>query len=260
MSSKFSNLGDRMKGYEAVTDFVLMPRTPLVIRCDGKSFHSFTKKEKFKKPFDETFSTCMEKTLFNTAKELQGCVFGYTMSDELTFVLRNDQSLEANPWFGNRVQKLCSIAASSATRNFVLTLPYVNFPITFDARIFTLPSTDEVINNLIWRQRECVRNSINMASEYLLSDKLGRKTALKLLIGKKGKERQELMFQQCGKNWSTYPESFKNGIMCYKKEEKEGEVARKVFVTSSAFDFVTNREKLLDILNNIKIDALLTKL
>jgi len=42
--STTDSLGDRMKGYEAITKNFLMRRTPVIIRLDGKSFHTFTKK------------------------------------------------------------------------------------------------------------------------------------------------------------------------------------------------------------------------
>lgn len=37
-------LGDRMKSYERVTSSVIVPRTPVILRLDGRSFHTFTKK------------------------------------------------------------------------------------------------------------------------------------------------------------------------------------------------------------------------
>lgn len=46
-----SALAKRMKKYEAVSKNVLMRRTPVIIRVDGRAFHTFTKG--FQKPFDE---------------------------------------------------------------------------------------------------------------------------------------------------------------------------------------------------------------
>lgn len=50
MGSKRDSLGDRMKGYENVTRTKLVRRMPVIIRIDGKAFHTFTKG--FDKPFD----------------------------------------------------------------------------------------------------------------------------------------------------------------------------------------------------------------
>ena len=36
-------LGKRMKKYESVSKTVLMRRTPVIIRIDGKAFHTFTR-------------------------------------------------------------------------------------------------------------------------------------------------------------------------------------------------------------------------
>jgi tRNA(His) 5'-end guanylyltransferase len=36
-----SDLAKRMKGYESVSKTVLTKRTPVIIRIDGKAFHTF---------------------------------------------------------------------------------------------------------------------------------------------------------------------------------------------------------------------------
>ena len=46
-----SNLGDRMKLYEEPTSLRLQIKTPVVIRVDGRSFHTYTKDAQ--KPYDE---------------------------------------------------------------------------------------------------------------------------------------------------------------------------------------------------------------
>ena len=51
MKNVNDSLGDRMKGYESVSKTVLMKRVPVVIRIDGKAFHTFTRG--FIKPFDK---------------------------------------------------------------------------------------------------------------------------------------------------------------------------------------------------------------
>lgn len=56
-----NSLGDRMKKYEYVTRTHLLPRTPVVIRIDGRAFHTFTRG--FVKPFDEVFGATMQATM-----------------------------------------------------------------------------------------------------------------------------------------------------------------------------------------------------
>ena len=48
---KYDSLGDRMKGYENISRFYLTRRSPVIIRVDGKAFHTFTRG--LKRPFDD---------------------------------------------------------------------------------------------------------------------------------------------------------------------------------------------------------------
>lgn len=48
-------------------------------------------------------------------ENIQGCVLGYTQSDEITLVLIDYQKLTTDAWFDYEVQKICSVAASMAT-------------------------------------------------------------------------------------------------------------------------------------------------
>ena len=85
MKSK-DNIGVRMKTYyEEIPKTKLMRRTPVAIRIDGKAFHTFTKG--FIKPFDATFMTSMQTTMTHLCENIQGCVLGYTQSDEITLLL-----------------------------------------------------------------------------------------------------------------------------------------------------------------------------
>ena len=84
MANKDS-LGDRMKCYENVTRNYLTRRAPVIIRVDGKAFHSFTRG--FKRPFDGIFVKSMQETMKYLCENIQGCVLGYTQSDEITLVI-----------------------------------------------------------------------------------------------------------------------------------------------------------------------------
>ena len=111
------NLGMRMKTYyEQVPKYRLMRRTPVAIRIDGKAFHTFTRG--FEKPFDKALGNAMARTMTYLCQNIQGCVFGYTQSDEITLILVDYQTFETDAWFGYEVQKLCSISASMATMAF----------------------------------------------------------------------------------------------------------------------------------------------
>mgnify|MGYP003192565867 FL=1 len=113
---KESNLHSRMKRYEASSKALLMRRTPAIIRVDGKAFHTFTKD--MEAPFDERFRNAMQQTMLKMCQNIQGCVFGYTQSDEISLVLTDYETITTDAWYDYNVQKMTSIAASMATLYF----------------------------------------------------------------------------------------------------------------------------------------------
>lgn len=110
-------LGKRMKEYyENIPKIKLMRRTPVAIRLDGKAFHTFTRG--FEKPFDNVITASMQETMKYLCENVQGCVLGYTQSDEITLILIDYKKLDTSAWFDYEVQKMCSVAASMATMAF----------------------------------------------------------------------------------------------------------------------------------------------
>lgn len=98
-------LGIRMKNfYESVPKTKLLRRTPVAIRIDGKAFHSFTRG--MKKPFDFILIESMQKTMQYLCENIQGCVLGYTQSDEITLLLIDYKRLNSDAWFDYEVQKM----------------------------------------------------------------------------------------------------------------------------------------------------------
>lgn len=111
------DLGRRMKEYyERISKTKLIRRTPVIIRIDGRSFHSFTKN--FKRPFDDVLIKSMQQTMKYLCENIQGCVLGYHQSDEISLVLVDYQKLTSDAWFDYEIQKICSIVASMATMAF----------------------------------------------------------------------------------------------------------------------------------------------
>ena len=183
----YTSFDTRMKTYEAVSKGFLTRRTPVIIRIDGKAFHSFTKG--MKKPFDEILIQTMQETTLELCKNIQNVKLGYTQSDEISLLMEDDKTLETQAFFDNNIQKICSITASMATLYFnrifkkvvneVLTdspmneiLVYLNKfdKALFDARCFNIPR-EEVANYFIWRQGDCSRNSIQMLGRSQFSHK-----------------------------------------------------------------------------------------
>lgn len=234
-------LGQRMKEYyEQVPKFRLMRRTPVAMRLDGKAFHTFTKG--FQKPFDEILVKSMQDTMKYLCENIQGCVFGYTQSDEITLILVDYQTLDTCAWFDYEIQKMCSIAASMATMAFneffmqeVITFKkqfcsfeehfgyiaevwnnnenkqlyrvYSNKMRTamFDCRCFNIPK-EEVTNLVYWRQLDATRNSIQMVGQANFSHQE--------LQGKSCNDIQDMLMLQKGINWNNYPTYLKRGSAC----------------------------------------------
>ena len=228
------NLGTRMKTYyEQVPKYKLMRRTPVAIRIDGKAFHTFTKG--FQKPFDKVLGDAMVNTMEYLCRNIQGCVFGYTQSDEITLLLIDYQTFETDAWFDYEVQKMCSIAASMATMAFnkcfakavdewmranVFPNPEahndenlmslwnryrmaVDKGAMFDARCFNIPK-EEACNLVYWRQLDATRNSIQMVGQANFSHKE--------LQGKSCNMIQEMLHEQRGINWNDYETRWKRGV------------------------------------------------
>lgn len=256
------SLGDRQKQYESNYDYSILRRAPIIIRADGRSFHRVTRK--LPKPYCPALLDVMSNTMLYAITEMQGAVFGYQQSDEITYVLRNDQSLEAEPWFQNRIQKIVSVSSSLTTLGFnkcLQTLPEkldIVGDAIFDARVFALPYLSEVANNLIWRQQDCIKNAISSAAQAELSTKFGKKTALKLLDGKISSEKKEMLLHHCGIDFDEYyPASFRKGVAVYKVPTivptKDGGISKNKWIINADIpDFVEERDFLLSILLNGK--------
>jgi tRNA(His) guanylyltransferase len=155
-------LGDRMKAYEGVSNLVLPERTPVVVRVDGKAFHTVTRG--LDKPWDARVTACMDATAMALMEEMQNAVAAYVQSDEISILMINYAGEFTQSWFGNKVQKIVSVASSVATHAFNETarglVDLESRRWLFDARAFTLPR-HEVSNYFIWRQQDAIRNSVS---------------------------------------------------------------------------------------------------
>lgn len=229
------DLGVRMKTfYEQIPKTKLMRRCPVALRIDGKAFHTFTRG--FHKPFDEVLIRSMQETMKYLCENIQGCVLGYTQSDEITLILVDYKKLTSSAWFDYEVQKLCSIAASMATmafnkafeknvKSFDLLLAYndygddteenrklldiynkaVDKGAMFDCRCFNIPK-EEVTNLIYWRQLDASRNSIQMVGQANFSHKE--------LQNKSCNDIQDMLMTQKGINWNDLPIYQKRGSCC----------------------------------------------
>lgn len=243
-----NSLSVRMKCYEKVTRTYLTRRTPVIIRVDGNAFHTFTRG--FEKPFDSVMVEAMQSTMKYLCENIEGCVMGYTQSDEITLVLCDYKKLTSQAWFDDNVLKMCSISSSMATmafnkffaelaqkwedeefgkiiidgtdvvnKDFEAMYQKYSFAhnkaivkgALFDSRVFNIPK-DEVCNCLLWRQQDATRNSIQSVAQANFSHKK--------IQNKSNDELQDMLFTEKGINWNDYSTHLKRGSCCIKKEQE----------------------------------------
>jgi tRNA(His) guanylyltransferase len=258
----FDKLADRIKDfYESRTQSYLMRRCYSIIRVDGKNFSRYT--SGLERPFDPAFIEDMNQTAIALCKEVQGAVLGYVQSDEISVVMADFQTHQTDSWFDGNIQKIVSIASSTATAEFNK-LRYVRaakaeslnldrqIAARFDARVFSLPNSEEVINCLVWRQQDATRNSISAVARSFYSHKE--------LEGMGQKEMQEMIFQK-GKNWNDYPIGQKRGRVVVKRtmmenvtipNKGEEEVVRNRWVVEDPPIFSQEREYLSKVFQTLE--------
>lgn len=256
-------LSDRMKQYEYVSRTYLPSRLPIIIRIDGKCMKNFTKG--FQKPFDCALRGSMNLTTRDLVENIEGCVFAYTQSDEISLLLKNDQTIDTQAWFENNLSKILSISASMATLYFNR---YFNESVAeyleewntdqkiansyiraqekgalFDSRAFVIPE-NEINNYFIWRQQDATRNSIQMVAQANFSHKE--------LQGLSCDQLQEKLWQERSINWNDYSVEKKRGIAAYKKEvcidTENGKVIRKkVCIDKNIPVFTQEKDFIIDL-------------
>ncbi len=196
-------IGDRMKKYEDISRISLMPQSHVLMRIDGKSFHTYTKG--LDRPFDEALIEDMNTTAGELVKDIPGCRFAYVQSDEISLYIIEKDYL-SKPWFDNGIQKMVSIASSTATAIFnklrlnrVWDDPKLNFNkfvmARFDARVWNMPNADEVFNYFVWRQLDARRNSVSSVARSKFSQSE---------LNGKGATTMIEMLKNKGVNWEDY--------------------------------------------------------
>lgn len=232
-----TTLGDRMKQYESTTQTHLLRRTPVIIRIDGRAFHTFTKRlvsevqatrqimipsnkivdpSLSRTPFSVIMHELMSNTTATLFNQVQNCVFAYTQSDEISLVLRDWDRHETQQWFGGNVQKMVSLSSSIATASFNYFLSKHHAPswvgdfVHFDARVYNVPK-DEVVNYLIWRQQDASRNSVQMLGRFHFSQKQ--------MQGKSNSQVQDMLMLEKQVNWNDLPTWMKRGTAVYQRSD-----------------------------------------
>lgn len=242
--SKNCQIMQRMKkNYESRSRTFLTRRTPVIIRLDGKAFHTYTRG--LTKPFDEGLIDDMVETAKFVCSQIQGAKLGYVQSDEISILVTDYDKLTTDAWFDYNVQKITSISTSLATAKFnqLRLIRYVSQHVSesvgnhvdhlmdleeyiyhediadvplayFDSRAFNVPR-EEVANYFLARQKDAVKNSVAMLAQSLYSHQE--------LHRKNGSEMQEMCFQK-GVNWNDLHWSKKRGTTIIKTTTVKGVV------------------------------------
>jgi tRNA(His) guanylyltransferase len=200
-------LGARMKEYyEDALRIELPRRTYVVVRIDGRAFHSFSRD--LERPYSRRLANALDQAALSLCQEMIGCRFAYGQSDEYSFLLTDFESEDSRLWFDGNVQKIVSVAASVFTGAFNRCFQSGRVA-SFDARVVLIPQRSEVVKYFLWRQLDASANSLNMlaSTHYGHTELLHKSTA----------EKHE-MLRSKGINWAKEPADFKRGRVVRRAE------------------------------------------
>jgi len=187
-----------------------MPLLPVMVRIDGRAFHSFV--QGLERPYDQRLSQMMIDTTKYLVQETNA-VMGYCQSDEISLCYEStDPNVQI--FFDGRCAKIISQLAAMTSVFFFeqclekLPPEYAKKRPTFDCRAWNVPCRYEATNTFLWREQDATKNSISMAAR--------AKYDHKDLVDKNGPEMQEMLFQK-GINWNDYPRFFKRGTFVQRR-------------------------------------------
>lgn len=203
------SIGNRMKeNYENRYRFFLTRRTPVLIRLDGRAFHTLTRR--FDRPFDEGFLSIMNSTARVLCSEIQGAKCAYVQSDEISILVTDFDTFTTDAWFNYNIQKMTSISSGIASSHFTKLLDNSNYAV-FDSRVFNVP-IEEVCNYFIWRQLDWIRNSVQMLAQSYFSPKQ--------LHGKNQPMMHDMLHEK-GVNWTNLESKWKNGMFTVRTKDDD---------------------------------------
>lgn len=261
---KFDSLKEKCEYYRSLSDTRLIPNMPVVIMLDG---HCFSKiiKNNYQLPFDDTFIGLMNETAEHVCSKIQGAMFAYTQSDEISIFVKDYANPESDAYFGLRTCKLLSLVAAEATAFFnrrLFELILSNSAdlgtakellsktslATFDCKVWNVPNENDVFAWFLYRQNDCVRNSKQQFAQTYVPHKE--------LMNKLVDEQIELVKEKLGYDWNDFDAGKKYGRLIFReithcKKEingKEIEFDRNAFKTHFAWNFNTDPDKLRNLI------------
>ena len=204
-----------MKDYELYSELKIPKSSYIILRLDGRSFHTLADKINLEKPYDKNFLNLMIDVSEDILKEFSPS-FIYTFSDEINILLKEIP-------FNQRLEKIDSIVASFTSSSFTLNYnKYFNKelykPIAFDCRVILL-NRDEILDYFKWRQDEAWINCINSHGISYLKSKFSPKKANEKIKGLKSSDIHEMLFKD-GINLNNVDNWKKRGVALYKRKKK----------------------------------------
>lgn len=251
----FNTLEDKMQYFRALTDYRLMPNSHVIVMLDGRSFSKLIKNN-YEKPFSDVFINMMNDTAKYICENVQGCKFGYVQSDEISLLLTDFDTPKTESFFGYRLSKILSIIASLATSKFTqliildtikncTSLDEVNELISnlkliqFDCKAWNVPTVNDVYGWFLYRQNDCIRNSISQTAQTYLKHKELQKVNTKGMLSK---------LLELGIDWNEFSNDKKFGRFIIKQmlyyDDKD--VFRPKWVITNAYPLQHNKKDFLD--------------
>lgn len=200
-----------MKEFEVYSSVRVPKNSKIIMRLDGRSFHSLARDLNLVKPYDENFYKVMCEVCRDLFEEFSP-LFVYTFSDEISLLF------DKVP-FDGRIEKLDSVIASFTSSSFVVHYnTQFKKPPSFDSRIIPI-SDDDILSYFKWRQDECWRNCVNSHGISYLKSKYSNNEANDIINGMGLSDINELLFEN-GINLNDIEIYKKRGIGIYRKNKK----------------------------------------
>lgn len=230
-------LASRFKAVEQAHRHVLAAGGFVIVRVDGKSFHTYVKG--LDRPFDRDFATAMVGAGLALCESDCPARLAYVQSDEISVVM---DVRTGQPWFGGRIDKITSVVSSMVTAHFNQAMSTRTGRLGyFDARVLALDLVADVIGYLEWRRADALRNSVSMLAHHTFSDASLRGV---------GTAERKKMLASAGNSWDDLPVDLKAGALLIPEKRRETvtftrkdggpqqsvEVDRTHWVTRSAID------------------------
>lgn len=205
--------------YRENADYRLLPHLPILVQLNGINFRALT--SHLPRPYSADLYELLGRAMYHQISEMQGAVTGYLQTDEITFVLRNDQTLGSEPWYNNRIQDIVSTTAAKfsnlAYQIYLTDYTHLELtqPLVFDCHAWTVPTLDKASEYL--KLRQCY--TYHWALDRVLSQHLqdSGEFSYSLIANLTLPKKKEILMEKFGIDLEAkYPSVFYRGMGVYR--------------------------------------------